>query len=409
LEPLELAGGVLRVRAQNHAQVRYLDQHCGAVLAEGAQAATGRLVSLAFETDEPESGGAAGLSFEGNGELRLQPDYVFENFITGPCNRLAHAAAWAVGESPGRAYNPLFVHGLTGLGKSHLLQAICHAIKAKQPRLRVSYISCGLFSDHFWEAVERGALNQFRHRYRHVDVLVIDDISMLAEKERSQEEFFHTFNALHQSQRQIVLSADCPPGGIPSLQDRLVSRFNSGLVAEMEPPCLETRMAILRNKARLRCVGIPEDVVQFVAGRVISNIRELEGAIMKLDALSQARGGRIDMDCAHLALTGQVPQRLSIESIVDVVIEKFSVKRSELLGKGRPKSVVEPRHICMYLARELTSLTLQEIGGYFGGRDHSTVVHAVQAATNRRAGNPQFNELIESLLAQLRRRAQTVE
>ena len=406
LRPLELDGGTLRVCAQNQAQVRYLDQHCQRAFAEGAQAATGRLITAAFECEAgPEDVGPdkPPLSFElDDGQMTLNADYVFDNFVTGPCNRLAHAAAVAVGQKPGKAYNPMFIHGATGLGKTHLLQAVCHEILANPKPLRVLYISCETFTNHFLEAVERGALNQLRHRYRHVDALVIDDIQFLAERERSQEEFFHTFNALHQSQRQIVLSADCPPVQIPSLEERLVSRFNSGLVALIDRPCLETRMAIIRSKAKLRCVEVPEEVVRFIASKVDSNMRELEGALIKVDALSQMREGKIDLDVAYEALTGEELQRITIPEIVDTVTRRFGVKRSELLGKKRTKSIAYPRQICMYLARELTPLSLEEIGGYFGGRDHTTVLHAIRRISDQREEDPGFNYALEEMIGQVR-------
>jgi len=412
LDPIELSGGVLRVRAQNHAQLRYLTEHCQRVFAEGAQAATGRLVALAFETDgsehPPQDSGP--LSFElDDGQMTLNSDHVFTNFVTGPCNRLAHAAAVAVAQTPGRAYNPMFVHGATGLGKTHLLQAVCHELLEKPSPLHVLYISCETFTNHFLEAVERGALNQFRYRYRHVDALVIDDIQFLAERERSQEEFFHTFNTLHQSQRQIVLSADCPPSQIPSLEERLISRFNSGLVALMERPCLETRMAIIRNKAKLRCIEIPEDAVRLIASKVDSNMRELEGALLKVDALSQTRGGHIDTNIAYEALTGESLQRIAVPDIVDLVTRRYGVKRSDLLSKKRTKSIAYPRQICMYLARELTPLSLEEIGGFFGGRDHTTVLHATRRIAEQRTEDPQFNYALEDMIEQMRRRGRDLE
>lgn len=402
LKPIDLDGGVLHIRAQNHAQVRYLNEHCRMAFAEGAQAATARLVSVVFETNAPQEQSPPSWLDVTDGKMILNDDYLFENFITGPCNRLAHAAAVAVAESPGKAYNPMFIHGATGLGKTHLLQAICHAIQNKSSGLRVMYISCETFTNHFLEAVEQGALNDFRYRYRHIGVLVIDDIQFLAERERSQEEFFHTFNTLHQSHRQIVLSADCPPSEIPSLEERLVSRFNSGLVALIERPCLETRMAIVRTKARLRCIQIPEDVVRLIASQIDSNIRDLEGALIKLDALSQTRNGKIDPEFAYEVLTGSEPQRISIPDIMDLVTRRFSVKRSDLLSKKRHRSIAQPRQICMHLARELTPLSLEEIGGFFGGRDHSTVFHAARRVSEQRRDNPDFNYVVEAIIDQLR-------
>lgn len=304
LKPEGLSGGVIRIVTSNEAQVRYLGRHGRYAFVEAAQAATGRLVSVDFVCPSETEGNAGPVAppFAGGEDgLALNPDYNFDNFVTGPCNRLAHAASVAVANDPGRAYNPFFVHGPTGMGKTHLLQAICRSVREDQPERRCYYLSCETFINHFMEAVEQGALHQFRYRYRHVDVLVIDDIQFLAERERSQEEFFHTFNTLHQSQRQVILSADCSPVEIPKLEERLVSRFNSGLVALMDRPCLETRMAIVRKKAKLRCIEVPEEVVRVVATRFDANIRDLEGALTRLDAMSQSQGGRIMLDLAREA------------------------------------------------------------------------------------------------------------
>jgi chromosomal replication initiator protein len=299
-------------------------------------------------------------------------------------------------------YNPYFIHGAVGLGKTHLLQAICQSVRQRRPDSRCSYLSCETFTNHFIEAVECGSLNQFRYRYRHVDVLVIDDIQFLAERERSQEEFFHTFNTLHQSQRQIVLSADCAPGEIPSLEERLISRFNSGLVALMDRPCFETRMAIVGKKAKLRAIEVPEEVIREVASALDTNIRELEGALTRLDALSQTQGGKITLELAKAAL--RTPQRgpVAIPTILEAVAERFSLKVSDLQSKRRSKSVTFPRHLCMYLARRMTGQSLEAIGGYFGGRDHTTVLHASRLIGDRMEQEPELRETVERLAAEVR-------
>jgi chromosomal replication initiator protein len=408
LAPVSLVGGVLRIRANNPMQVQYLHDHCRLAFAEAAQATLGKLVTAEFESEPTDENGDvedAGIGFELDGQLRLNRDYIVDNFVTGPCNRLAHAAAVAVAESPGITYNPLFIHGDVGLGKTHLLQAICHEANRLGKCASLTYISCETFANHFIEAVERGALKQFRYRYRHTDMLVIDDIQFLAERERSQEEFFHTFNTLHQAQKQIILSADCPPSEIPSLENRLVSRFNSGLVAVMEPPCLETRMAILRKKARVRCIEVPEDAIRFVAARFDSNIRDLEGALVKLDALSHMNSGTITLELARQAF-GDEPAALKLgvtmQQIMDVVTRQFAVRLSDLQGKKRTKSVTLPRQVCMYLARELTNHSLEEIGGFFGGRDHSTVLHAARTIREGRAVDPRLHATLEHITSQLR-------
>jgi chromosomal replication initiator protein len=388
-------------------QATYLEDHCRLAFVEAAQATLGQLVTVSFESKAPESA-ATSLGepppFEQEPQLQLNADYVFENFVVGPENRLAHAAAVAVAESPGSNYNPLFIHGDVGLGKTHLLQAICHDAERRGSCGNTLYISCEMFTNHFIEAVERGALKQFRYRYRHADMLVIDDIQFLAERERSQEEFFHTFNTLYQAQKQIVLSADCSPAAIPSLEARLISRFSAGLVSSIDTPSLETRMAIVQKKARLRCIELPEDVVKFIAARIDSNIRELEGGLIKLDALSQTQGGRIDLELAHSALGGNGrPRQVTVQEIIDVVTRRFGVRQVDLQSKKRTKSVTHPRQLCMYLVRELTNHSLEEIGGHFGGRDHTTVLHADRTIRALRAQDADFNRTVEEICSSILR------
>lgn len=400
-----LDGGMMSVRTRNGAQSRYLEQHCRAAFVEAAQAATGRLIAVEFTPNGAEDNQPviADLPFgTGEEQLRLNPSYTFDNFVTGPCNRLAHAAAVAIAEDPGRSYNPFFAHGPTGLGKTHLLQAICHAIKQHHPHVKYHYLSCEGFINHFIEGVESGALHQFRYRYRHVDVLAIDDIQFLAKRERSQEEFFHTFNTLHQSQRQIILSADCPPSEIPSLEERLVSRFNSGLVAFLDRPCLETRMAILRKKAKLRCIEVPEEVIRLVAEQIDANTRELEGALIKIDALSQAQPGPVTLELARTALTAPSDREVKIPTILEVAARQLNVKISDLQGKKRSKAVTQPRHMCMYLARHLTSHSLEEIGRYFGGRDHTTVLHASRAIAQAAEKNQQLAAQLDEITTEVK-------
>ncbi len=406
LELADADASVLVVRTRNDAQARYLEEHCRPTFVAAAQAATGRLVSVAFEPVPVEDSAElkSGFPVLADGLIPLNTDYTFDNFVTGPCNRLAQAAATAVAGDPGRCYNPFFIHGPVGLGKTHLLQSICHAARERNPRIRYHYISCETFTNDFIEAVECGALHQFRFRYRHVDLLVIDDIQFLAERERSQEEFFHTFNTLYQSQRQIVLSADCAPADIPSLEERLVSRFNSGLVALLDRPCLETRMAILRKKAKLRCIEAPADVLRYVAGATGANVRELEGALIKLDALSQAHRCPITIELATKALSGRAQEPIDIPAVLGVVSRRFGVKISDLQGKKRSKAITHPRHVSMYLARRLTGQSLEDIGGYFGGRDHSTVLLASRSIGRSAEEDPEMATLLETMTKEIRNR-----
>ena len=320
----------------------------------------------------------------------LSPDYVFETFVVGPNNRLAHAAAQAVAAKPGRAYNPFFVHGGVGMGKTHLLQAVCQEMLRRDPSARIVYISCSTFMDIFHEAVRAGRMMEFRHRFRNADMLVIDDIHFLSKHEQTQEEFFHTFNALYQGGRQIVLSSDAAPSEIPDLEERLVSRFNCGLVARIDRPAYETRIAILKTKAALHDLQMPDEVPAYIAARLDSNIRELEGALTRLRGLAMANGVPITLELAKQALADGRPadavgaaSQPTIQQIIDAVTKYYDIKLSDLMSKRRHKSVTLPRQVCMWLARKHTRFSLEEIGGYFGGRDHTTVMHAVRTVGSR--------------------------
>jgi chromosomal replication initiator protein len=336
--------------------------------------------------------------------LRLNEHYTFEKFVVGPSNQLAHAAALAVCESPGRTYNPLFVYGSVGLGKSHLLQAICHASLPKHPPQRIAYLSCETFVNEFISAIQRNELPVFRARYRQLEFLFIDDIQFLSRAERSQEEFFHTFNDLYNAEKQIVVSSDQPPQEISGLQERLMSRFKSGLVARMDPPGYEMRVAILNRKAELRQVTVPEEVVDYIATIITTNIRELDGAITKVVGYASLLKQAITLDLARAAL--EEPARpgpaVTVEDILRVVTARYNVRVADLQSRKRTRSIVLPRQICMYLARSLTTLSLEEIGGYFGGRDHSTVLHAEAKINSSLAQDTALVHALEALKHDLR-------
>jgi chromosomal replication initiator protein len=381
MQPRMLTNGMIQVLVQTAAQLNFCQTQCAQPFTSAAQQVTGRLVSVAFHCENLPRGGVFN---EGEQPLPLNPDYVFENFVTGPCNRLPHAASLAVAEQPGRAYNPLFIHGGVGLGKTHLLQAICQTVLGKNQDARILYLSCDSFINQFINAVESGDMNNFRHRYRNVDMLVIDDIHFLAGRDRTQEEFFHTFNTLFQCHKQIILSADCAPSEIPELEERLVSRFNWGLVAHISKPCFETRVAILKKKARMRELELADDVICYIAARVENNTRELEGAITKIQGMSLLQNGQIDLELAKSALGDTVAaeqKRITIQQVIDAVTKYYNVRPADLQSKRRHKSIAFPRQVCMYLARRHTRYSLEEIGGYFGGRDHTTVLHAVRTIT----------------------------
>jgi len=407
LQPLRLEGGLLEIEAPGQQERDYCRKYATRLFTEAAQTATGRLVGVAFAA--PPVGGPqdvaehAGESPPAEPEFpstALNGEYTFEALVVGPSNRLAHAASLAVSESPGKAYNPLFIHGSVGLGKTHMLQAICRRIAAERPEAQLSFLTCEQFINDFIRSVERGEVNQFRYRYRKADLLAIDDIQFLCDHERTQEEFFHTFNTLYQAQKQIILSCDRSPTEISALEERLISRFNWGLVARIDRPCYETRVAIVRKKARRRGVELPEDVVCFTAGAIEANIRELEGAISKILILSEVTQRPIDMALAEEALGAgrQTPQReVTIEDILKAVTARFGVRLAELQSKRRSRSIAFPRQVCMYLARELTRHSLAEIGGYFGGRDHSTVLHAHGNIEKQRKADPQLQATLEHL------------
>ncbi len=342
-------------------------------------------------------------------EFSLNPKFTFEHFVVGPCNRFAHAATLGVAENPAKAYNPLFLHGAVGLGKTHLLQALCHTILRRSPESKIAYLSCEGFVNAYISAVKSRGYDSFRNKYRSVDVLVIDDIHFLGagEKQASQEEFFHTFNALHNAQKQIVLSSDSPPKDIPTLEERLTSRFKWGLVAPLDPPDFETRVAILKNKAELHKVSISDEVINFIATNIDTNIRDLEGAIVKVTGLAQLTNQTLDLELAQEALKDLVSIKavfFTINGIQEMVSRFFNISVSDLQSKKRVKSIALSRQIGMYLARTLTGHSLEEIGAGFGGKDHTTIMYAVEKIKNRIQKDKQFKELVTRLVQELKKK-----
>lgn len=330
----------------------------------------------------------------------LKPRYTFETFVVGDGNRFPHAAALAVAEAPARAYNPLFLYGGVGLGKTHLMQAIGHRVLEHSPDAYVMYISSETFTNELIDAITRKAMAEFRNRYRNVDVLLIDDIHFVAGKESTQEEFFHTFNALYEANKQIVISSDRPPKDIPTLEERLRSRFEWGLTADLQMPDLETRIAILRKKAETEHLSVPGDVLSFIAERVSSNIRELEGALIRVVAFASIHGGRVTLDLAAEALKDLAPVSnppITIATIQKVVADYFKLPEAEMRAKKRNQAVAFPRQLAMYLARELTDASLPRIGQEFGGRDHSTVLHACEKIRSRLEKEPDLMDLVRVL------------
>ena len=336
---------------------------------------------------------------------RLNGKYTFDRFVVGFCNQFAHAAGVAVAEQPAKAYNPFFIYGGVGLGKTHLMHAIGHFIKAKAPQTRLMYLSSEHFMNELINAIRYDKTIQFRDKYRNIDVLLMDDVQFLAGKERTQEEFFHTFNALYDSQKQIVITSDCPPREIPTLEERLHSRFEWGLMADMQPPDVETKVAILREKAKFENVSLPDDVTYFIAKNVKSNVRELEGSLIRLAAYSSLTGERITLPLAQEVLKNLAENNtrvISIEGIQKVVADHYSLKVAELKAKNNSRRVAEPRQMAMFLCRELTDSSLPEIGREFGGKHHTTVLHSIRKIAGLRKSDPKQNNIINKLISSVR-------
>ncbi|HSG85064.1 MAG TPA: chromosomal replication initiator protein DnaA [Candidatus Limnocylindrales bacterium] len=365
------------------------------------------VVEAAAEGAAPEPSPAAvrveqtGSAAPPGGSTSLNARYTFSNFIVGSANRLAHAASLSVAERPGHAYNPLFLYGGVGLGKTHLMHAIGNQVVARFPRKRVVYATSEKFTNEFITSIQQGRIDEFRARYRRIDVLLIDDIQFIADKERTQEEFFHTFNAIHEDGKQIVLSSDRPPKAILTLEERLRSRFEWGLIADLTAPDLETRIAILRAKAEEQRVPISSEVIEFVARKVVSNIRELEGALNRIVAYAAMGGMPITIELAQAVLSNVLynPKRRQVtpERIARAVADYYGVDMEQLKGQKRDKAIVLPRQIAMFLMREETDISLLRIGAELGGRDHSTVLHACDKINRETANNDELRREIAAV------------
>jgi chromosomal replication initiator protein len=430
LTVLHLDGGSLGIGCPDEATVQFLQDNCKSSFTRAAQQITGHLIAVDFSVDAHEKVDSSSRPFESGTEeavlqkkhgstaglrraspgrelsevkirpLKLHPDYTFDNFVVGPSNRLAHASCVAVSQSPGNTYNPLFIYGNSGLGKTHLLHAVCFEAQRKSNGAVIQFLSCEDFVNRFIRAIEEGNLSGFQSQFRTVDMLVIDDVQFLREREHSQEEFFHTFNALYNNGKQIILSADSPPVKIPSLEARLISRFNWGLVTRIDPPSYETRVAIVQKKAHLRGLDICDEIAEYIARKVHANIRELEGALTTIYAVATTTDKVIDLELAQRALEGQIKaaaRHISITDIIEVVTSHFDVRLADLQSKKRSQSITEPRQICMYLARNLTKHSLEEIGGHLGGRDHTTVMHACSKIGQAEKSDPQMHTLLGEL------------
>ncbi len=340
-------------------------------------------------------------------EPSLSAKYTYESFVVGSCNQFAHAASLAVAEAPGRTYNPLYLYGGVGLGKTHLMHACGHAIKSRNQHLKLCYISSERFMNDLINAIRYDKTQSFREKYRSVDVLLIDDVQFMAGKERTQEEFFHTFNALYDQQKQIVISSDCPPREIPTLEERLHSRFEWGLIADIEPPDLETKIAILKRKGDLIGVSIPDDVAMFIAGRVKSNVRELEGSLVRLIAIASLRGEPISKTLAQDAIRNIAKEEesgvVTIQQIQKLVASTYKLTSEELISKNNARQISHPRQVAMYLCKHLTKHSYPEIGRAFGGKHHTTVMHSVEKIEALVATDETLQRLISELSESLQK------
>jgi len=407
LGPLEFDGSTLTLEVPSQFYVDWLDQHYRGLLETSLTSAAGRPVGLAFAVrpgpasevmDRPRA------SMPNRDDANLSPNCSFDTFVVGSGNQFAHAVCLAVAQSPGERYNPLFLYGGVGLGKTHLMHAIGHAVRAQRAGARIMFVSAEKFMNEMIYSIQHATTLEFKSRYRTADVLLIDDIQFLAGKESTQEEFFHTFNALHDSHRQIVLTSDGPPNSMTALEERLVSRFTWGVVADLQPPDLETRVAIVRKKAELQGRSLPNEIALFLASNIKTNIRDLEGSLSRLLAFSDLTGQPITLEFAQEVLREQMKPdraRLDVHDIQRVVARHFSVSEESLRGKRRTDTIAFPRQVAMYLARTMTDLSLAEIGAKFGGRDHTTVLHACQKIETLLPGDRELRAAVEDLMAGL--------
>jgi chromosomal replication initiator protein len=415
------AGHAITVRVPNALFEDWLNKHYKVVLKEALDEVRRPGVSLIFVAEgiplpvvsppvepvdarlpEPAAASALLETVEQTPPGGLNARYTFDTFIVGSSNQFAHAACRAVAEAPSRSYNPLFIYGGVGLGKTHLMHAVGQYVLQHDRALKLTYISSERFMNEMINAVRYDRILDFRERYRSVDVLLVDDIQFVAGKEGTQTEFFHTFNALYDAQKQIVLSSDRPPHEIPALEERLRSRFEWGLIADIQPPDLETKVAILKRKAEAEVVPLPDNVAIYMAGRIKSNIRELEGSLIRLIAYASLTGREISLDLAHDVLRNVIEQdekAITIESIQKYVSDYYQLKPSELKSKNNSKSVAMPRQIAMYLCKSLTHASLPEIGRSFGGKHHSTVIHSIKKVEELRKRDGDFNNLIATFLS----------
>ncbi len=417
VQPVSLNQSSITLEVPNEFSEVWLKDNYLELLQEALATASGRKLNIKFKVAEgngaapapakPARGKKAAVKKVNDGDLVFNPRNTFDTFVVGNNNSFAHAAAMAVAQQPGKAYNPLFLYGGTGLGKTHLLHAVGQHVSGAKKGAKVSYVSSEKFTNEYIAAIQENQLVKFRKKYRQADVLLIDDIQFLAGKERIQEEFFHTFNALHEAHKQIVLTCDRPASEIQNLEHRLVSRFEWGLVTDLQPPDVETRLAILRNKVKTMGVEIPEDVLTFLANRIRTNIRRLEGALIRVASYAHLTGKELTNDVVENLLREILQEEgrhtITIEVIQKKVAEKFDLRMADMTSKRRPENIAFPRQIAMFLSRQLTEHSLSAIGEAFGGRDHGTVLHACRLVKDRMEIDANVRQTVHYLEKQLLR------
>jgi len=414
--PLELNNNTLVLGVANEFQQFWLQDNFLPLIREAVNQSSKQplLVKLVVASSaeeaaapEPEPAAETAAPSRSTADVKLNPRYTFDSFIVGPNNNFAHAAALAVAQSPAKAYNPLFVYGGVGLGKTHLMQAIGQQVAQNRKGHRVCYITCEQFTNEYIQAIQTHSMTKFRKKYRHVDVLLIDDIQFLGGKERMQEEFFHTFNCLFDAHKQIVLSSDRPAAEIANLEARLVSRFEWGLVTELQPPALETRIAILRKKAAAINVKLSDQVIQFIAEKIRTNVRRLEGALVRVVSFASLTGKEVSVDSLETLLRDSLHEEakrsISIDAIQKKVAEHFDIRLADMTSRRRPQNVAFPRQVAMFLSRSLTDRSLADIGESFGGRDHGTVLHACRLIEEKMSADQNLRQTVAYLEHALRR------
>ncbi|MDI6710816.1 MAG: chromosomal replication initiator protein DnaA [Bacillota bacterium] len=411
LRPIAYYNNTILMEVPNHFSRDWLTERYAPLIKESFKQFLNREVGLKFllAREVPEATRSmARRSAERADEITiLNPRYTFDAFVVGNSNRFAHAAALAVAETPARTYNPLFIYGGVGLGKTHLMHAIGHHLLQRMPYFKVSYVTSEKFTNELIEAIREEQPAQFRNRYRTIDILLIDDIQFLGGKERTQEEFFHTFNTLYEAGKQIVISSDRPPKDIPQLEERLRSRFEWGLISDIQPPDLETRVAILQKKAQGQDVDVPEETLFYIADRIQSNIRELEGAFIRVAAYASLNETEMSPEVVEKVLRDILPAKkprpITCELIQEVVADYFRLRPEDMRAKKRTRAVAFPRQIAMYLTRELTDLSLPKVGEAFGGRDHTTVIHGCEKIAKELESDQTLQEIVNELMNRIRR------